>query len=435
MRRRPAQGWVVSAAVANVVVIGAGLAGMAAAARLAKARHQVTLLEARDRLGGAWSARELDGVTVDAAPPIFSFPAPWRDLFRKSGRALEAEFARSGEELVDAAPTRHVFVDGSTFVLPIGRGDQDAAITERFGRPVADRWQDLVDGLGDVWQALRPLGVEAELTSRDQLPRTVRRTLLHKQTVADLARQLDHPQLAAIIADLAYAAGSTPERTPAFCAVQLYLDRTFGRWTAGSGMTMISSLQRRLELRTVDIRTGIRATAIGADAQQVSTDQGPLHADAVIATCDPHQLYRQLLPGSVARRERRRLRRLPGALNPQVAIAWTDAADAAGVPTETVQHRATGGPLIEYTRRIQDRTLLIRHDYDDARPDTSAGVGWSGFTGWLDRPPVSSELTGLFSAGPASRGGPAPSMQVLSGALAAYGCQRLVAPDRPLEPR
>ena len=50
----------------RVVVVGGGLAGMAAAARLAKARYAVTLYERSDRLGGRWAARSLlDGVLVD----------------------------------------------------------------------------------------------------------------------------------------------------------------------------------------------------------------------------------------------------------------------------------------------------------------------------------------------------------------------------------
>lgn len=428
------------------MVIGAGLAGMAAAARLAKARHQVTLLEARDRIGGAWATRDLDGITVDAAPPIFSFPAPWRDLFRKSGRALEAEFARSGEELVDAPPTRHVFADGSTFVLPISRGEQAAAIADRFGRSAADGWRDLVDSLGDVWQALRPLGIEAELVSTEQLTRSVKRTLLHRRSLADLAGRLQQPELAAIVGDLAYPAGSTPERTPAFCAVQLYLDRTFGRWTAGSS-TMINSLEQRLALRKVDVRTGVRATGIDAAAtavRAVRTEHGELAADAVVATCDPDQLYNGLLAPTAARAERRRLRRLPAALAPTVSLRWADASDRGpggapaadeGVVSETIHHQPTGGPLIRFTRPVGDRVLIIDHDYRRPVPDPSAGVGWRGFRHWLDRPPITSSLPGLFTAGPFSRGGPAPSMQVLSGALAAYACQRRVAPDRPLEPR
>lgn len=422
---------------ADVVVIGAGLAGIAAAARLAKARHRVVLLEQRDRIGGAWATAELDGVTVDAAPPIFSFPAPWRDLFRKSGRALEAEFARSGDELAPALPATHVFPDGTECVLPVSRGDQDAALADRFGRPVANRWRDLVDRLGEVWQALRPLGIEAELIDRHQLTRGVRKTLLARKTVADLARDLDHPQLSMIINDLGYLAGSRPDRTPAFVAVQLYLDRTFGRWTAGSGATMINMLQQRLELRGVEIRTATRATGI-TDPLTVITNEGAIAACAVIASCDPPQLYRQLLPRTAARAERRRAQRLQPALAPSIGLAW--AGDQPGrprndEPTETVRHRQRSGPTVSYTRPVGERTLLLTYDYADGRPDPAAGAAWQGFGSWLDRPPTTSAVPGLFTAGPSSRSGPGPSQQILSGALAAYATQRRIAPDRPLEPR
>ena len=45
--------------MANVVVVGGGFAGMSAAARLAKLRHDVTLLESSQSLGG-----RLNGMTV-----------------------------------------------------------------------------------------------------------------------------------------------------------------------------------------------------------------------------------------------------------------------------------------------------------------------------------------------------------------------------------
>jgi phytoene dehydrogenase-like protein len=418
---------------ADVVVIGAGLAGVGAAARLAKAGHRVVLTEQRDRIGGAWATQQLDGRTVDAAPPIFSFPAPWRDLFRKSGRALEAEFARSGDELVPAPPARHLFPGGAEFVLPIGRGDQDAAITEQFGRPAAERWRALIDGLGDVWQALRPLGIEAELTGKEQLTRQVRKALLHNRTLADLARRIDHPQLSMIISDLGYLLGSSPSRTPAFLAVQLYLDRTFGRWTAGSGSTMITTLQQRLELRRVDVRTSVRATGITTEPLTVQTDRGAINAGAIVTSCDAPQLYHRLLPAGTAGRERRRVDRLPAALAPTVDIAWIDA--SAGDLTETVHHRSDAGPTVTYTRPVGDRTLQTTYDYAATRPDPAAGLGWRGFNSWLDRPPTASSVSGLFICGPSSRSGSGPSQQILSGALAAYAVQRLIAPERPLEPR
>jgi squalene-associated FAD-dependent desaturase len=55
----------------HVVVVGGGLAGLAAAVELAEAGSQVTLLEARPRLGGATASFTRDGVTIDTGQHVF----------------------------------------------------------------------------------------------------------------------------------------------------------------------------------------------------------------------------------------------------------------------------------------------------------------------------------------------------------------------------
>ncbi len=55
--------------MSEVVVIGAWLAGLAAARRLAAGGHEVTVVEARDRVGGRTEGLVLeDGTTVDVRP-------------------------------------------------------------------------------------------------------------------------------------------------------------------------------------------------------------------------------------------------------------------------------------------------------------------------------------------------------------------------------
>ncbi len=243
----------------SYVVVGGGLAGMAAAARLAKGGHAVELYEKSDRLGGRWAPYALGSVTVDDAPAVLGFPAPWRDLFRKSGRPLEAELTRAGYRLEPADPATVVFSDGTELCWPSDRGEQLSALTAAYGRPVAERWRDLVDRLDGVWQALRPLGWEAELRGRRQLTRDVRRRLLGRQSLARLGRDLAHPHLEALVRSVAYRQGSVPERTPAFAAVDLSLDRTFGRWQvqgsdeAGRSSVLIEALAGRLALRKVTV--------------------------------------------------------------------------------------------------------------------------------------------------------------------------------------
>ena len=56
---------------ARVAVVGGGLAGLTAALRLAERGFQVTIYEAKDRLGGNLSSDEVDGVFHDVYPHMF----------------------------------------------------------------------------------------------------------------------------------------------------------------------------------------------------------------------------------------------------------------------------------------------------------------------------------------------------------------------------
>lgn len=421
-----------------VMVIGGGLAGMAAAARLAKAGHPVELHEQRDRLGGRWAPYELTpgGVLVDDAPGVLRFPAPWRDLFRKSGRPLEAELGRSGFALAPADPLQLVFSDQATLALPSDRGEQFATLSQSYGRPVAERWRDLVDRLDDLWQVLRPLGLELELRT-DRLTKSVRQQLMARRSLADLAASAGHPHLTAYVRSLAYQQGSTPEQTPAFAAVELSIMRTFGRWQveptegttgdAGRTSVLVDAMAARLALRKVTIRLNSPVTRIvtrEGRAVAITTPDGDRSAAAVICTVDPWTL-RQLtasdhrfagLGGG--------WRRPPPAQAPSISHEPL-ATPASGV-TETVTLTATGVPTISYLRPAGEASVRSRHDFGAPRAAPSYGLAWRGFGSWRDRPPITAATRGLFTAGPFSPAGPGPSQTILSGALASYACHDLL---------
>lgn len=439
---------------------------MATAARLAKAGHQVRLIEAGDRLGSPWAN--------GSAPTVLSFPAPLRDLFRKSGRPLEEESRRAGLELVPAPPTRHIFADGSIVDLPVGRGEQFEAIRARCGDRAAQAWRELMDALADVWQQLRFLGLETELVDPSPLDRRTRAALWADRSLADLAGTLPDHRLRALVADLGYLIGSTPGQTPANCAVGLFVESTFGRWQFQADRTtsaentaigplalseLTTLLSDRLQLRRVTVRlqtevpvietdrTGVRAvltrTADGAESWPV---------EAVVVCDDPWLTYRDRLTGARTSRrfraERRAISRNEPALSPQIDRCASpdrgatpdrgDGGDTETWPSETYEHRDGRPPVLEArhqpsrprSRQEPDQRLapeqgatehaeLLRLDFDTARPDVSAGVRWRGFASWLDRPPTAGALAGLFFAGPSSRSGQGPDREILSAALAA----------------
>ncbi len=75
----------------HVVVIGAGPGGLATAMQLAYAGAEVTLLEAKDRVGGRCSAIETEGFRFDVGPTFFLYPRILQEIFQSVGLDLRQE--------------------------------------------------------------------------------------------------------------------------------------------------------------------------------------------------------------------------------------------------------------------------------------------------------------------------------------------------------
>lgn len=193
-----------------LTVRGATLSAMAAAARLARLGHDVTLVTGGAPLGDGWG---------DDGPLLL--PAAWRDLFKKSGAHLVTVLNAAGLELAAAPPAEHPLPDGSSLRLPAERGAQFRAVAAAFGEGEAARWRDLIDDLDEVWAAFRRHALEgtAPVATPGQ-----RAALWLDRTVGEAAARLRSP-----LAGLVLAQAESPH-APALLALPLSVERTFGRW-------------------------------------------------------------------------------------------------------------------------------------------------------------------------------------------------------------
>jgi protoporphyrinogen/coproporphyrinogen III oxidase len=104
-----------STAVNNVVVVGGGVAGLAAAHALQTAGRPYTLIEASDRFGGLVQTVEQDGCRIEFGPDAFITRKPWAyDLAQALGLAGEMVGVQDTRERI------YVLVEGRLEPLPEG---------------------------------------------------------------------------------------------------------------------------------------------------------------------------------------------------------------------------------------------------------------------------------------------------------------------------
>ncbi len=303
--------------VARVVVVGAGLAGLAATARLSALGHRVTLLEQAPEVGGklGWYAR--DGHAFDTGPSLVTLPQVHRDLFAAGGARLEDEV-----DLVRLDPSGAVrFADGTRLTVPGVRADVPAALDDALGAGAGAQWADLMARAERMWRVTEQPFLRSPLRGAATLAGLARSagdvaTVAPWQTLRGLGRRhLRHPHLRTLLDRYATYSGSDPRRAPAVLATVPYAEQEFGSWYVRGGLRRLAlAVAEQARARGAEVRTGCRVRRVlvpGGRAAGVELADGEVvTADLVVSGADAAALYGSMLPADrVTARVRRSLRR------------------------------------------------------------------------------------------------------------------------------
>ena len=118
----------------KIVVVGAGLGGLTAAALLAKAGHNVTVLEGNSWIGGKSRRIELGGQRIDTGPSLITFPAVLDELYRRYDKLGVASDAASlaGLRLEKLPEVGRYFFQDKVVNLPVEVGHEWFEAWKRF---------------------------------------------------------------------------------------------------------------------------------------------------------------------------------------------------------------------------------------------------------------------------------------------------------------
>ena len=309
--------------MARVVVVGAGLGGLAAAARLAAGGHAVTVVEQARDVGGklGWYAR--DGHAFDTGPSLVTLPQVYRDLFAATGSPLE-----DAVELVGLDPAvAYRFADGARLAVPGDPAQVPAAMDDALGAGAGAEWSALLRRAAAMWRVTEQPFLRSPLQGPATLARLARSgrdvvTVAPWQSLRGVGRRyLRHPHLRTLLDRYATYSGSDPRRAPAVLATVPYVEQAFGSWYVRGGLHRLArAVAERAVERGAVVRTSCPATRVVIDGSVVRgvrlADGEVLPADVVVSGVDAAALYTDLLPPD---RRTRPVRRRLGAATPSLS--------------------------------------------------------------------------------------------------------------------
>lgn len=368
---------------AEVLVVGAGIGGLAAALALAARGLPVRVLEAGPRPGGKAGVIEVDGVVVETGPSVLTLPEIFADVFARAGLRLEDVI-----ELRRLDPGfRYRYADGCVVDVAHDPDDTLARVRTALGPAAEAELAGFLAYTRRIWDAAAPhfvLGPAPTWAAMVGLALRHPRALLSVDSMRSMGtaidRQVHDPHLRMLLRRYATYNGSDPRRAPATLNCIAHVELSLGGYGVQGGIhALVAALVAAIEARGGVVECDVAVERLlmdGHDVVGVAVTGGrPLRGRAVVVNADVGWLRGGALPSAT--------RHLPAAGAPSMS-GWTAALRAA--------RRADRLPHEVLFPADYDAEFADIFDRD--RPPTAPTVylcaqqRCHGLSGWADAEPV-----------------------------------------------
>ena len=300
----------------TAIVVGGGLAGLAAAVELTTAGVKVTVVERNAHLGGKMNVLDEAGFRFDMGPTILTMPQVVRGIIARSGRRPEDYLS-----LVRLDPQwRCLYEDGTRVDLLEDVGRMAAAMDRQFpGRGAGEGWRRFIDWsrrmyrLSDKVFFYKDLGGIVDLMRKPPandpgLLGDVLAMRMHSTVARTVHKWIGEPHLRQLSEHFLQYVGSSPFLSPSILGLIASAQVDHGCWYAMGGTRQVArSLERILREEHAELITGAAVkrivqrdgVAVGVELE----DGRALQADLVVSNCDVQRTYRDLLGDGSSLRE------------------------------------------------------------------------------------------------------------------------------------
>ena len=287
----------------KVIIIGAGIGGLATAALLAKDGYDVTVFEAGSQPGGRAGQLKKDGFSFDTGPSWYLMPRVFERTFRLLGSNVDKEL-----ELIKLTPAYKVFYERAEPIVITGDEDRDSATFEAIEPGAGESLRRYVSEGNDIYELSLKYFLYTNFTRPFDLlkPAILKRGLrmLHlalRPVNRHVAGYVSDQRLRQILEYPMVFLGSSPFSAPAIYSLMSALDFKEGVYYPKGGLyEIIRSLTRLAEEAGVKVVLDTPVERVNVDGDHAIgvtlTDGRLVEADIVISNADLHHTETNLLP-------------------------------------------------------------------------------------------------------------------------------------------
>lgn len=289
----------------RVVVIGAGPGGLSAALQLAHAGADVTILEARDQIGGRCATLRADGFSFDTGPTFYLYPRILKEIFQSIGRNIDVEIPMKRldpQYRVSFGAGGHLDCTPNMDEMDRQIGElspQDVGALRRYmdiNRVKLEKFRPILESpFNSMLDLLRPSLLSAAAYVKPW------KSLGH-----DLENFFKDPRLVIAFSFQAKYLGMSPFRCPSLFSILSFLEYEYGVYHPYGGCGRVSERMGEIaEEMGCTIRMGEPVQKLEFNGKRVTgvvTDQESYPADAIVINADFAHAMQKLVPENLRHR-------------------------------------------------------------------------------------------------------------------------------------
>lgn len=283
----------------NVVIIGAGFSGLAAACFMAREGWKVTVVEKLESPGGR--ARQLiaDGFTFDRGPSWLWMPEVYERFFNKLGKKSSDYYSLKRidpsyrifwkDDVTDVPANYSQLIDVVNEIEP-GSGKQ----LEKFLQKAKIKYDVALNQM-----IFKPGLSVREYFNKEILFNSFKLNLL-TSIKQEISNSFKNPKLQMMLEFPVLFLGALPEKTPALYSLMNYADIKGGTWYPQGGFySIVSSIYQVATELGVEFHFGeeVISTSIeGKSIRKVISNKGTYSTNAIISSADYNFTETSILP-------------------------------------------------------------------------------------------------------------------------------------------